>query len=208
MSQSYENWELILINDGSTDKSEEIIKKFKNNRIRYYRNKHLGIPATRNFGSSKARGNIIVVQDSDDFSLPDRLEKIARFFGLNPDTDVVIHGAYINSWDSQYGCMRRIYLEPSLDVLNNKVPGWPAYRKSVWKAKPFREETKFSYDLMMHTDWILSGYKYGVIDEGLYEYVRYNGSASDRFEKDGSRAEAFKKIREIIHDEYKLETST
>lgn len=72
----------------------------------------------------------------------------------------------------------------------------------MWAKRPFREETKYSYDWMMHLDWTLGGFKYATLDEGLYEYIRYQGSASDRFEREGNRAEAFNIIREIVKKEY------
>ena len=108
----------------------------------------------------------------------------------------------------QYGCLRRSYLRGRGDVLKNQIPGWPAYRRECWIKKPFRLETQYSYDWMMHLDWFLSGFKYEFIKEGLYEYVRYAGSASDRFEKAGLRAKSFEKIKEIVKKEYGVETNT
>ena len=74
LNQSFTDFELILLNDASPDNSEEIIKTFKDARIRYYRNeKNLGISASRNKLMTLARGVYLVVLDVDDISLPNRL---------------------------------------------------------------------------------------------------------------------------------------
>ena len=67
INQTKTELEIILINDGSTDNSEEIIKEYKDKRIRYFKNKNQGIGKTRNFGIAKATGKYIMFLDSDDF---------------------------------------------------------------------------------------------------------------------------------------------
>lgn len=74
--QTKEELEIILINDGSTDNSESIIKKYKDSRIQYYKNKNQGIGKTRNFGISKATGDYIMFLDSDDYMELDACEKM------------------------------------------------------------------------------------------------------------------------------------
>lgn len=67
INQTKENIEFILINDGSTDKSEEIIKSYNDKRIKYYKNKNRGIGKTRNFGIEKSNGEYLMFIDSDDY---------------------------------------------------------------------------------------------------------------------------------------------
>lgn len=67
INQTKENIEFILVNDGSTDSSEEIIKSYKDKRIKYFKNKNQGIGKTRNFGIEKATGKYIMFLDSDDY---------------------------------------------------------------------------------------------------------------------------------------------
>ena len=59
INQSKKELEIILINDGSTDNSENIIKKYADKRIKYFKNKNQGIGKTRNFGIEKATGKYI-----------------------------------------------------------------------------------------------------------------------------------------------------
>ena len=76
VNQTFTDFELIIINDGSTDRSEEIILSFTDSRIRFFRNEiNLGIVPTRNSGLKMAKGEFIAMMDADDISFPGRLEK-------------------------------------------------------------------------------------------------------------------------------------
>ena len=74
VNQTKKELEFILINDGSTDKSEEIVKTYKDERIKYFKNKNQGIGKTRNFGIEKATGKYIMFLDSDDYFSSDACE--------------------------------------------------------------------------------------------------------------------------------------
>ena len=67
INQTYKNIEIVIINDGSTDKTDSIIKKYINDsRIKYYNRSNHGIGKTRNFGIKEATGEYITFIDSDD----------------------------------------------------------------------------------------------------------------------------------------------
>ena len=85
LNQSFKNFELIIINDGSTDTTEKIVKSFNDRRIRYYYQKNQGAAASRNYGIKNSRGQYIAILDSDDICLPERLEKQYYFLENNPD---------------------------------------------------------------------------------------------------------------------------
>ncbi len=66
LNQTYKNFELIIVNDASTDRSKQIVLGFDDKRIEYYENKkHLGLAQTRNVGVSKAKGEYIFFTDAD-----------------------------------------------------------------------------------------------------------------------------------------------
>ena len=76
LSQSFKDFEFLIIDDGSTDESMNIINSFKDNRIRVFKNKkNLGLTKSLNSLILESNGKYIARQDSDDISLPDRLRK-------------------------------------------------------------------------------------------------------------------------------------
>ena len=77
LAQTYQNIELLLIDDNSTDKSWDICLGFRDPRIRMYRKstEPRGLAASRNIGVAMARGQYVAMQDADDLSAPTRLEK-------------------------------------------------------------------------------------------------------------------------------------
>ena len=82
LEQTFKNLELLIINDSSTDSTEKILNKFANsdNRIKIFNNpKNIGLTKSLNILISKSRGEYIARQDSDDVSLPNRLEKQLQF---------------------------------------------------------------------------------------------------------------------------------
>ena len=67
INQTMNNIEIIIVNDGSKDNTEEIVKSYSDKRIKYYKNDNHGIGYTRNFGISKATGKYVMFLDSDDY---------------------------------------------------------------------------------------------------------------------------------------------
>lgn len=85
INQSYDNWELLICNDASTDNSLKILQKYKSDKIKIFENKYnLGYLKTCNFLFSKAIGDYITFQDSDDYSDIKRLQLLLNKFIENP----------------------------------------------------------------------------------------------------------------------------
>ena len=87
--QTFSDFELLIINDGSTDNTVEIIHSFNDNRIVLIHQENLGIAAALNNGLLHARAEYIARFDADDICYPDRLEKQYRFVQSNPGYIVV-----------------------------------------------------------------------------------------------------------------------
>jgi len=82
VGQSYEHLEIIMVDDGSTDDTAEIVKEFtdKYSNIKYFWKENGGVGAARNYGIARATGGYIALCDHDDLWLPDKLEKQMRLF--------------------------------------------------------------------------------------------------------------------------------
>lgn len=90
LNQSFDDLELIIIDDGSTDNTSQIIKKIKDKRIRFFSNgSNRGLPYTRNRGLKLCRGRYIAFMDSDDISHEDRLKIQLKHFYKHPHIDII-----------------------------------------------------------------------------------------------------------------------
>lgn len=122
LSQTFSDFELILLNDCSQDNSEQIISEFDDDRIRYYKNeRNLGIAPTRNKLIDFSNGEYLAVLDNDDIMKSDRLEKQVRYLDEHQEVSVV--GSYFELFDSkQKNFFRRFALLFGLVWCHPKFP--------------------------------------------------------------------------------------
>lgn len=84
LNQTYTQWELLIVDDCSTDNTDEIVKCFQDSRIKYIKNKeNCGAALTRNRALREAKGEWIAFLDSDDLWMPEKLEKMVGFMKKN-----------------------------------------------------------------------------------------------------------------------------
>lgn len=108
-NQTFQDWELIILDDASTDHTLEVCRSFANEdkRIRVYQNEtNLGVGATRNRLLSFATGKYIANHDSDDISAPDRLEKEVRLLDSKPEIGLV---SGVAAWTDDDGKIYRYF---------------------------------------------------------------------------------------------------
>lgn len=90
LTQTYRDFELIILNDCSKDRTEEIILSYEDDRIVYLKNQvNMGVAATLNRGLAAAKGEYVARMDADDISLPERFEKQAAYLDEHPGTAVL-----------------------------------------------------------------------------------------------------------------------
>ena len=86
-AQNYDNIEIIVVDDGSTDNTKEIVQQYK--VIKYFYIEHKGIPFARNLVLEKSKGEYIAILDSDDYWLPEKLNMQIQYFKDHPDCEIV-----------------------------------------------------------------------------------------------------------------------
>ena len=182
VNQTKKEIELILINDGSTDNSENVIKSYKDKRIKYFKNKNQGIGKTRNFGIDKATGKYIIFVDSDDYldlnaceELYKKIEKekadlvVCDFYR---DIDGNLEEVIIPSFDTSSLKENKNLL---LDI--NLAPWNKIYKTKLIKDNniKFIENLKYE-DAPFVVDVIKFSKKIAKLNEKLNYYVIHNNS--------------------------------
>lgn len=120
LDQSYQNWELLVVNDGSTDNSKEILLSINDTRIKYYEQENQGVSSARNLALSKIAGDFFCFLDSDDAMPANSLTERLKLFD-----DPAIHFAdgSVNIYDLNFNNIleTRIhtYVGPPLGALCN-----------------------------------------------------------------------------------------
>lgn len=166
LNQSFEGWECLIINNGSTDRTVEIGEEYSSNdsRFKVISKEHGGISSGRNLGINSANGLFIQLLDSDDLITNDKILKEVEFFNENQAVDIVYSGArYFYSKDqnrklyifSDLGLTGTVEIDQSdltvLEAIKHRNPfvtSAPLYRASV-----FHELGLYDESLQYIEDW-------------------------------------------------------
>ena len=113
LNQTFPDWELIVIDDGSSDDTVDIVEAYisKDSRVRLIRNEHGGISKARNAGIQAARYPWIAILDSDDIAVPERLEKLVA--AAEADPEVIIWGCDLHQINSNNEVIGTIQTGPT-----------------------------------------------------------------------------------------------
>jgi|Deesub1362A_J573_1020465.scaffolds.fasta_scaffold00522_23 glycosyltransferase involved in cell wall biosynthesis len=115
LNQTFQDYEILIVDDGSTDKTKEVVESFQIDKIRYIYKKHSGAPETRNKGIENAKGDFIVWLDSDDTLTPNALELTFKEF----EKDKTLHVVY-GDLDQFYSDLKTFYRHVSYPSLTRK----------------------------------------------------------------------------------------
>ena len=148
LNQSYKDFELIILNDGSTDKTPEIIQKYADTdkRITFVNNtENRGLIAVLNQGLDMARGEYIARMDSDDISLPERFDKQVKYLDNNPDVGVL--GTKIHGFGAIDAAGIQIPVVTAIDMLNQNYIAHPSVmmRKSLFDKYNLRYNPDYKH---------------------------------------------------------------
>ena len=96
LNQTYQDYELLIVDDGSTDNTENVIKTLNNKKIRYIKLEHVGRSKALNFGLKESKYDWIALMDADDISHPLRLEEQVKHFPLKYNNVILTWSAYFS----------------------------------------------------------------------------------------------------------------
>lgn len=181
LQQTHDDLELVLVNDGSTDCSLQIMKSYRDARINIINlHDNRGLVAALNAGIAAAQGDYIARMDSDDVALPDRLEKQLRFLDCNA---VDVCGSAITLFGS--GRERHVsFPESDSDVkfrlLYSSALAHPTVmgRRDCFSQHPYRKNFPVSEDYDLWVRMAQEGIRFGNIAEPLLRYRVHPGQIS------------------------------
>jgi len=131
LSQSCGDFEVIVVDDGSTDETAQVIAKFSDERVRYLYQSNAGRSAARNWGMGAARGMYLAFLDDDDLYLPHKLASQVAFLESHPGVDLVGSGVrLIDEHGAVRGVWRTWQDQPSL-TLRDCLYGCPLIPSAV-----------------------------------------------------------------------------
>lgn len=211
LNQSYKNIELLVINDGSTDSTRDIILSYSDPRVRYFENNpNKGIVKSRNIGIENAKGKYIATLDSDDVALPDRIKTQVTFLEKNPEYGMC--GSYYQEINNTGEVLRKKTTYPSNDkdartfltIANCFCASAIMVRADLAKELKYRE----GYDIVEDYElWYRISKRAKVTNLPVYAtYYRVHGNNVTITRKEQNIQLATKIYREILTD-YKIEFS-
>lgn len=175
ISQTYKNIEIVIINDGSIDKTDSIIKKYINdNRIKYYNRSNHGIGKTRNFGIKEATGEYITFLDSDDYLPNDAIDNLYKLAQKNK-LDLVVSDYYVDNKNIKSEKIKsfpitNVKKNPNLIFDINLAPWNKLYKKELIENIKFEENLKYE-DAPFVIESIIKAKRIGKLDKETYYYV-------------------------------------
>lgn len=193
LAQTFQDWELLIVDDCSTDDSWRIIQKFKDPRIKAHRHQvNLGACAAYNQALPMARGEYIACLDSDDLFMTNKLERQAEFLAQHPDVDIC--GSYLTEIDPDGAIVSGTsafvdWFNVQVDL--NDPASWVWENRLCHSSAVVRRDLhcrlgNFDNSLIYTPDWqfwiraLVSDARFSVIEEPLVAYRSHGGNITKK----------------------------
>lgn len=188
LGQTFEDFEFVIVNDGSTDSTPDILEYYasRDRRIRLMHQEHLGLPAALNAGLRRAQHELIARIDADDRMLPDRLRRQLWFLERNPQVTVACsYGYFIDVVGKRMGkCGNPIDVERGRQQLAPTLfveivhPSVMMRRTPVIEVGGYREDLSFGEDRDLWGRLVTAGFNIACQQELLVEYRLHTSAMS------------------------------
>ena len=184
LDTKYNDYEIILVNDGSTDNTDKIIELFASDKIKYYKKENTGVADSRNFGIDKAKGDYITFVDSDDYVSSNYFENIDKY--INEGIDIIKRKAIIVKDNKEEKIKGATFDVTSGEDAFNKLCFTDKYLDTLWsyiiKKSLFIDNNLYFEKGRFHEDFgllpllILKAKKMVSLDDYVYYYVQTDNS--------------------------------
>lgn len=188
-NQTFENIEIILVDDGSTDMSSEICDNFAkiDSRIRVFHLKNGGVSKARNYGMDKAIGKYIMFCDSDDYVNKSWCETLYHYIKLYPNSWIGTGLYRVNYYDKSkqkvvYDCKKKFHnikKDKYYEIMHLGIAGLLVTRifeneKIKNNKLRFKEELTYGEDVIFNCEYLNISDDIVMINEALYYYIKYD----------------------------------